>query len=100
MSLQQILTEMQSSSSRFNGLNSTVKFDFGDQGSIFIDGTKTPPVITEGGEDAKCVLKISLEDFMKLQHGQLSPMMAFTMGKLKVQGDMGVAMKLSTMLDD
>ena len=34
---------------------------------------------------------------MKLAQGQLDPAMAFMSGKLKVEGDMGVAMKLQSL---
>ena len=37
---------------------------------------------------------------MKLIAGRLSPMLAFTLGKLKVEGSKGVAMKLASLLDE
>ncbi len=60
-------------------------------------------------QDGKCELKeglcsspsvaisISDKDWLELQSGKLNSQMAFMMGKLRVAGDMGLAMKLQTM---
>ena len=39
-------------------------------------------------------VNVSWEDFQGLMQGTLDPMMAFMQGKVKVAGDMSVAMKL------
>jgi len=40
------------------------------------------------------------ENMLKLLDGQLNPTIAYTLGKLKVQGSMGLALKLSSLLED
>ncbi len=100
MTLDQVESEMRAGSSRFAGLGAVVKFDFGADGALFVDGTKAPPAISRDGADPRTTISISLENFVKMNQGQLNPMMAFSTGKLKVSGDMGLAMKLSSMLDD
>lgn len=72
----------------------SVKFDLGDAGVIVIDG-KT--VSTEDGP-ADCTISMSLEDLMAMTAGELDPTGAFMQGKLKVEGDMSVAMQLSQVL--
>jgi len=39
-------------------------------------------------------MEISVEDALGLISGDLNPMMAYMMGKLKIKGDMGIAMKI------
>jgi hypothetical protein len=46
---------------------------------------------------ADCTVKVSLEDFGKLMERKLDPMTAFMTGKIKIEGDMGVAMKLGNL---
>lgn len=100
MTLDQVETEMKANAMRFAGLGAVVKFDFGADGALFVDGTTAPPAISRSGGDPRTTVQITLENFVKMNQGQLSPMMAFSTGKLKIQGDMGLAMKLSSMLDD
>lgn len=70
------------------------KFDCGADGAITIrDGA----VALEDGA-ADCTIHISRENLVKLMAGDLNPMTAFAFGKIKVSGDMGLAMKLGKVL--
>ena len=77
-----------------SGFSRSVKFDLGTDGVIVIDGQK---VSTADG-DADCTIKLSKDDLESLIAGELNPTMAFMQGKLKVEGDMSVAMQLSQVL--
>ena len=92
--LQEITAKMQEAVGSDSGLGKTVKFDFGDEGKIFIDGGS----VSNDDSPADCTLVLSKADFEQMAQGQLDPTMAFMSGKLKVQGDMGVAMKLQPLL--
>lgn len=48
--------------------------------------------------EADCIITASAETFQGLLAGDLSPTAAFMTGKLKVEGDMGLAMKLGSVL--
>ena len=72
-----------------------VKFDFGDIGKLFLDGENN--VAKNEDEQADATIKVDWNDFMKLAQGQLDPTMAFMQGKLKIEGDMSVAMKLQSL---
>ncbi|HYE48219.1 MAG TPA: SCP2 sterol-binding domain-containing protein [Azospirillaceae bacterium] len=100
MTIDQIETEMRSKAANFAGLGAKVRFDFGDAGSLFLDAKAGMPKISRDGDAPDTTLKIKLDDFVKLVNGKLNPTLAFTMGKLKVQGNMGIALKLSSMLED
>ncbi|GAA0577882.1 SCP2 sterol-binding domain-containing protein [Rhizomicrobium electricum] len=82
-----------------SGLGGTLKFDFGEDGSVFVDGTAEPNAVTSGaGKSADCTITLSLATFEKLASRQIDPTMAFMQGKLRVAGDMGLAMKLAPLL--
>ncbi|MBI3286122.1 MAG: SCP2 sterol-binding domain-containing protein [Burkholderiales bacterium] len=81
-----------------SGLNATLKFDCGSEGVVFVDALATPNAVSNENQDAVCTITISLENLAALLTGQLNPMNGFMMGKLKVSGDMGVAMRLQTVV--
>jgi putative sterol carrier protein len=76
------------------GFEGSVKFDVEGDGVIRIaDGA----VSTEDG-DADCTISASMDTFQELFDGELDPTAAFMTGKIKIDGDMGVAMKLGQLL--
>lgn len=72
----------------------SVKFDTGSDGVIVIDGAS----ISTTDAPADCTIKLALDDLEALVAGELNPTMAFMQGKLKIEGDMSVAMALSQVL--
>ena len=54
--------------------------------------------MSASNEDADCLIIVSPENFMALVKGELNPMMAMMTGKVKIKGDMGVAMKLQSLI--
>lgn len=48
-------------------------------------------------ENPTMILTAAADDYIALVNGELNPMMAFMQGKIKVKGDMGLALKLQTM---
>jgi putative sterol carrier protein len=77
-----------------SGLDATLKFDCGDDGCIFIDGKSTPNTVTNASTDADCTVAITLDNLNAMLAGELDPVTGFMGGKLKVAGDMSIAMKL------
>ena len=80
-----------------SGLGKTLKFDLGDDGVITIDGKSTPNTVSNENGEADCTVKLSSDNFGKLLEGKGNPMTMFMTGKIKVTGDMGVAMKLQSL---
>lgn len=50
-------------------------------------------------EKAACTLIVSTDDFRQMVDGTLNPTAAFMGGKLKIKGNMGLALKLQTILN-
>lgn len=77
-----------------SGFDRSVKFDTNGDGVIVIDGATIST--TDGPAD--CTIKLSLDNLESLIAGELNPTMAFMTGKIKVEGDMSVAMALSQLI--
>ena len=77
---------------------STLKFDLGDDGVIFIDATSVPNKVHNDDVDAACTVRVAHDDLEAMLKGDLDPMAAFSLGKLQLDGDMGVAMKLGNLM--
>jgi putative sterol carrier protein len=77
-----------------SGFDRSVKFDTGADGVIVIDGA----TISTTDAPTDCTIKLALEDLESLVAGDLSPTTAFMTGKIKVEGDMSVAMALSQLV--
>lgn len=73
-----------------------VKFDFGDVGKLLIDGAAGTADNSDG--DADATIKVDWDDFAKISSGAMDATMAFMQGKLKVEGDMSVAMQLQSLM--
>ena len=80
-----------------SGLNASLKFDCGGEGVIVIDGDAcpTPSTTTTAKPTARSP---SAWTTWSPCSGELEPTTGFMMGKLKVSGDMSVAMKLQHLL--
>ena len=86
---------------RLKGFSGVVLFDLsGESGGKWTVTFSTEGVKVEEGETATPDLTLSMDaqDFLALSKGELSPMNAFMQGKLKVSGDMSMAMRLQSIL--
>lgn len=93
MSLEPIAARMRAKVAD-SGFSKSVKFNLGADGVILIDGA----VVSTTDGPADCTISLTKSDFEDLIAGELNPTAAFMQGKLKVDGDMSVAMSLSSLL--
>src|SRR5262245_34085924 len=103
--LQTLIVAMRARAGTLRGLGYRVRFALTDTaGSILLDGTGSAMTIAiddgAGDEATDTVLYLSSGDLEKLIAGRLSPMLAYSSGRLRVEGSKGVAMKLASMLDE
>jgi putative sterol carrier protein len=97
--VQQIIAQMASRIGANSGLGGTLKFDFGAAGSVLVDGRSQPNAVSDGeGKNADTTISVSLADFERMAKGDLDHTSAFMQGKLRVAGDMGLAMKVGPVL--
>jgi putative sterol carrier protein len=77
-----------------NGFDGVAKFEIEDEGAILIDETGA-----RAGDDAADVtLSASADTFQDILTGNLDATSAFMTGRLKLDGDMGLAMRLGSVL--
>ena len=72
------------------GFDGVAKFVILDEGAVMVDATG----VRAGDEPADVTLTATVEVFQQLLEGELSAAAAFMSGRLKVEGSMGLAMKL------
>lgn len=105
MSVQEIIANLKekvaANPGKIANLNASYQFNLTGEGggtyhATFENGTYD---IGEGpAAAAKCTVTISSSDFASLVAGKLNPTTAFMTGKLKIAGDMSLAMKLQSIL--
>ena len=75
-------------------IGGTVKFDIEGEGAIMVDDNG----VRAGDDEADVTLSADPETFQGMMEGDTNPTSAFMTGKLKIDGDMGMAMKLASAL--
>ena len=74
-----------------NSFDGTAKFEIEGEGSIVLNENK----VYASDEETDVTFKASVEIFQQIFNGELDPTSAFMTGKLKIDGDMGTAMRLA-----
>ncbi len=86
--------------SKAEGVNAIIQFNLsGENGGLYwIKVTDGACESGEGQAEApKMTLKAAADDWHAVSTGKINAMQAFMSGKLKIEGDMGLAMKMQTM---
>jgi putative sterol carrier protein len=76
------------------GFDGVAKFVIAGEGAVMIDANG----VRAGDDDADVTLTASADVFRAILEGDMNPTMAFMTGKLSVDGSMGMAMKLGSVL--
>lgn len=98
MSFEAIESALRSKAAIAKPLGNTLKFNFGEQ-NVMLNGTGDSNVVTvNDATEAQCTVDVAMEDLTAMLKGELNPMNAFMGGKIKVKGDMSVAMKLGSIM--
>lgn len=80
-----------------SGFRGSVKFDVAEEGAIRVQDEE---VTTGDGaaHAADCTISAAIGTFQEMFQGDLDPTSAFMTGKIRIEGDMGAAMRLAQLL--
>ncbi|MFZ2467087.1 MAG: SCP2 sterol-binding domain-containing protein [Parvibaculum sedimenti] len=76
-------------------LGAKLKFDYGVAGCVVVDGRKVPNEVHNRNEEADCTVQIDPLLHLRILHSEVDLTTAFRQGKMRVMGDVGVAVGLT-----
>ncbi|REB08816.1 sterol-binding protein [Sporosarcina sp. BI001-red] len=97
----EIERKLNDDSAPIQGLNVSYGFNLSGEESgnyVLVFADNQASVTAKETDEADCTLTMKVEDFYKLLAGKLNTTTAFMMGKLKVKGSLGLALKLENIL--
>lgn len=97
MKTEELTTFLKERAAEMPIMDLSIKLNLKGDGVIHVDSKGTENVVSNNDLPADCTVTITPDNFKKLVNGDLNPMMAMMSGKLKIKGDMAVAMKLQDM---
>ena len=92
-----IFNELQDKANEADAIGGTIKFVIDDT-VVFVDGTGSKNLVSNSNEDADCTISTTATALKDMQSGDLNPMTAVMSGKVKIHGDMGLAMKVQSLM--
>lgn len=98
MTFNELSEKVQENAHRAPQLGKTLKLVLSDNEIIYVDMNTTPAAVSHENKDADCTIITTMDTLEALRSGSLNPMMAVMGGKIKIKGDMGLAMKLQSLL--
>ena len=97
MTLENIVSQFEKKASGAAPIGGSIKFEVDGQG-ILIDGSGASNTVKASDEEADCTISLTAEVLEKLRDGEINPMMAVMGGQIKITGDMGLAMKVQSLM--
>ena len=95
-----LLEQLRAALPRLKWLQAVVGFDLGKDGKWLVDARLSEPILapadSTGAADSTIIINFS--NLIKLLDGKLDPIVAYGLGRIKVQGSKGIAMKLVSAL--
>lgn len=93
----EVFAQLQQKANEAEAIGGTLKFVIDDL-IVFVDGNGNNNQVSQADEEADCTITTSAATLLELQSGDLNPMMAVMGGKVKIAGDMGLAMKVQSLM--
>jgi putative sterol carrier protein len=98
---ERIQEALQADPSRSGGLTAIYQFNLeGDDAGVYqINLSPGSVTVSEGEKDTpECTLSLTADDFKEMVQGNLNGTALFMSGRLRVDGDLGLAMRLESVL--
>jgi putative sterol carrier protein len=80
------------------GLGAVLVFDCGTDGVIRIDGRARPNTVDNTDGDGDCRVRMDTDDLAALINGRLDGTVAYLTGRMKIAGDLSVALRLQKLM--
>ncbi len=77
-----------------SGLDAKIKFKFGEDGTLYIDGKAHPNQVHNTDVDSDITISVSMDNFVRIIDKQLNPKLALMTGRMRLRGDIRIAMRL------
>jgi putative sterol carrier protein len=97
MTLAEITAQFAKTAAKAPSQGKSIKFVF-EQGVVYVDLTGNQSYVSNEDKEADCVITTSIETLEGIRKGDVNPMMAVMSGKVKIKGDMALAMKLPSLI--
>lgn len=99
---QRITQKLQARPEKVSNIKAVYEFNLTDDpttGIWTVDLSGAAPAVNQGSSGKPdCTVSIATKHLSDIVEGKLNPQMAFMTGKLKVKGNMGLALKLGAIL--
>jgi len=79
---------------RARALDASYRFDIDGAGTWRLEADGDRVLVSESDAPADCVIRTDERTFLRIVGGEQSPMGAYMSGKVRVEGDLGLALKL------
>jgi len=98
--IEELTKKVQEAVSKQTAFGFNVRFDVDGTENIYVHGEGDPIQVSNDSDPADTVFKVNTKDLIAMLDGDLSPMSAYITGKMKIEGDMGKAMQLSSIFSN
>jgi putative sterol carrier protein len=93
-SAREFFEDLEPGASRAKGLTASYRFEIDGAGTWRVEIRDGSVVAAESDEPADCVISTDEQTFLGVVRNEQSPMGAFLAGRIRVEGDMGLALRL------
>jgi putative sterol carrier protein len=93
-SLDEVTARVRKAVGANSGLDARIKFKFDEGEFLFIDGKSVPNKVDNSDSESNILITVSRENFVKIIDKQLKPQIALMTGRMRLRGDIRIAMRL------